>query len=185
MSIDAMKQALAALEQYTNVVTSVNDPNSWASVSDGGKPARDAITALRAAIEQPERTNQCGETCERAKLCAVCANGIEQAQEPVAWMHNLIEGNAITHRPADIDRHPERWTALYTAPPPCPTCEALARSVMMDQTSHDMAPRQWQGLTDEERGITAAETWGSVLIAPQSYQAFARAIEAKLKEKNT
>lgn len=110
---------------------------------------------------------------------------IEQAQEPVAWMHNLIEGNAITHRPADIDRHPERWTALYTAPPPCPTCEALARSVMMDQTSHDMAPRQWQGLTDEERGITAAETWGSVLIAPQSYPAFARAIEAKLKEKNT
>ena len=45
-------------------------------------------------------------------------------------------------------------------------------------------PRQWQGLTDAERGITAAETWGSVLIAPQSYQAFARAIEAKLKTKN-
>ncbi len=55
MSIDAMKQALAALEQYTNVVTSVNDPNSWASFSDGGKPARDAITALRAAIKQAQR----------------------------------------------------------------------------------------------------------------------------------
>ena len=55
MSIDVMKQALAALEQYTNVVTSVNDPNSWVTVADGGKPARDAITALRAAIEQAEK----------------------------------------------------------------------------------------------------------------------------------
>jgi len=27
--------------------------------------------------------------------------------------------------------------ALYTIPPPCPTCEALARTVMMDQTGRD------------------------------------------------
>jgi hypothetical protein len=26
---------------------------------------------------------------------------------------------------------------LFTSPPPCPTCEALARTVMLDQTSHD------------------------------------------------
>ena len=53
MSIDAMRLALAALEEYTNVVTSSYDPNSWVTVAeDGGKPARDAITALRAAIEQ-------------------------------------------------------------------------------------------------------------------------------------
>ncbi len=33
------------------------------------------IEALRAALaqEQAEPRNQCGETCERAKLCAVCA----------------------------------------------------------------------------------------------------------------
>ena len=54
MSIDAMKLALAALEQYTNVVTSSHDPNSWVTVADGGKPAREAITALRAAIEQAQ-----------------------------------------------------------------------------------------------------------------------------------
>ena len=34
-------------------------------------------------------------------------------QEPVAWMHNFIEGNVITHKPADISRYPDRWTALY------------------------------------------------------------------------
>ena len=62
------------------------------------------IPALRQALAQPE-------------------------QEPVAWMHNFIEGTVITHEPADIGRHPDRWTPLYTAPP----------------------KREWVGLTDEER----------------------------------
>lgn len=54
---EIMQQALEALEQYTNVVTSVNDPNSWVSVSDGGKPARDSITALRDRLAQPNEFN--------------------------------------------------------------------------------------------------------------------------------
>jgi hypothetical protein len=58
-------------------------------------------------------------------------------QEPVAWLHTKIEGVAVSHRPADLDKHPDRWTALYKDPPPCPTCEALARTVMMDQTGRD------------------------------------------------
>lgn len=55
----------------------------------------------------------------------------------------------------------------------------------VDGETIEVVQREWRGLTEEERGITAAEIWGSVLIAPQSYQAFARAIEARLKEKNT
>ena len=39
-------------------------------------------------------------------------------------------------------------------------------------------------LTDAQIGAVAADIWGSILIAPQSYQAFARSIEAKLREKN-
>ena len=42
---------------------------------------------------------------------------LEEKQEPMAWMHTFIEGNVITHIPADIGRHPERWTPLYTSPP--------------------------------------------------------------------
>lgn len=34
------------------------------------------IGRLRAALAEPEPRNQCGETCERAKLCAVCAAAI-------------------------------------------------------------------------------------------------------------
>lgn len=101
----------------------------------------------------------------------------EAWQEPVAWMHNYIEDNVITHRPADLDRHPDRWEALYKTPPPCQTCEALARTVMMDQTSHDVFRNQWQGLTKKEflAAVDGLEDLEDCWVA----------IEAKLKEKNT
>ena len=84
------------------------------------------------------------------------AGGLPMAQpeqEPVAWIHNFIDGGiSIGKRPADLNRHPDRWTALYKEPKPCPTCEALARTVMLDQTSHDTTPpqRTWVGLTYED-----------------------------------
>jgi hypothetical protein len=53
MKDEALKLALEALEQYTNVVTSVNDPNNWETVVDGGKPARDAIIAIKQALAAP------------------------------------------------------------------------------------------------------------------------------------
>jgi hypothetical protein len=34
----------------------------------------------------------------------------------------------------------ENRVPVYIAAPPCPTCEALARTVMLDQTSHDTPP---------------------------------------------
>jgi len=56
---------------------------------------------------------------------------------------------------------------------PCPTCEALARTVMLDQTSHD-TKRRWVGLTDED--LVDCESEEDVR--------FVRAIEAKLRDKN-
>jgi hypothetical protein len=85
---------------------------------------------------------------EGAKKClfpAITAiqEALAQTQEPVAWIHNFIDGGiSIGKRPADLKRHPDRWTALYKDPKPCPTCEALARTVMLDQTSHDTTPPQ-------------------------------------------
>jgi hypothetical protein len=73
-----------------------------------------------------------------AKLVAAKAIKELESQEPVAWIHNFIDGGiSIGKRPADLDRHPDRWTALYKDPTPCQTCQALARTVMLDQTSHD------------------------------------------------
>ena len=51
---ELMQQALEALEQYTDVVASGNEPDTWITVVDAGKPARDAITALRERLAQPE-----------------------------------------------------------------------------------------------------------------------------------
>lgn len=38
--------------------------------------AREVIAAADQWLASPP-TNQCGETCERAKLCAICARGLE------------------------------------------------------------------------------------------------------------
>jgi len=75
----------------------------------------------------------------------------------------------------------EKLIAAIQSEHKCQTCEALARTVMMDQTAHDThtaAQREWIGLTDEEVGLFVenrrAEDW-----------VFVRSVEAKLKEKNT
>ena len=53
---EALKLALEALEEYVNVVVSVNDPNEWTpKVADVGEPARKAITAIKEALAQPEQ----------------------------------------------------------------------------------------------------------------------------------
>ena len=52
-------------------------------------------------------------------------------QEPVAW---ISENAGLYHFKPDKSLNP---LPLYLAPPPCPTCEALARTVMMDQTGRD------------------------------------------------
>jgi len=82
---------------------------------------------------------------------------LEAQQKPVAWLHTKIEGVAVPHRPADLDKHPDRWEALYKTPPPCPTCEALARTVMLDQTYHDAHRKP---LTDEE----IADLWSAQIF---------------------
>jgi len=114
MSIEVMKQALEALEELSQIARQ----DSTFTM----KPAAfDVITSLRAAIAEAEREeearleqimldvwqdvgdprlpgikskqNQCAEVCERAKLCAICARGLEDVQqemeqEPVAWMYD-------------------------------------------------------------------------------------------------
>jgi len=64
---------------------------------------------------------------------------------------------------------------------PCGTCEALARTVMLDQTSHD-AQRSWVGLTDEEIKEIVGP-YGDTPIKGYTRKLFDQ-IEAKLRSKN-
>jgi hypothetical protein len=120
-------------------------------------------------------------------LCGTCVSLKDAVkQEPVAWVENLTDAqpHAVTDlKYCSVAQHERgehlKYIPLYADPTPCQTCEALARTVMMDQTSHDTPPqRKFIGLTDEE--IEDA-CWTEV---DQRMRSFARAIEAKVKEKN-
>jgi hypothetical protein len=172
---EAAQAALEALENCTSEHGHrCNRCDS--EVGEGGQ----VVAALRAALAQPEPRNQCGETCERAKLCAVCARGLEQEQEetckkflqveeqeqePVAWLYrHKTEPWKQATMVQRMDRHlrgSDEWheVPLYTHPP----------------------RREWQSLTDEEIGMLYV-TWDAT--PGVSMADFARAIEAKLKEIN-
>jgi hypothetical protein len=85
---------------------------------------------------------------------------IEQAQEPVAWMHpSWIDPDTRGWESDSFNAIPiEGWVPVFTA------------------------PRQWQGLTDEQ-----FETMAEKYVTNCYFDTlkFARAIEAKLKEKNS
>ena len=140
---------------------------------------RDAITALRHALEQPaQQDSDCGyESCDCRSYCkkkfetkqpaqqkpgqkmthqqaAQLINEMAAQQEPVAWMH---EWNGVVQVNRTVpEAYGDQWThtPLYTRPP----------------------AREWVGLTDEEQEI-ASWTDGS-------FGAGARWAEAKLRGKN-
>ena len=140
--------------------------------------------------EQPQQEQNLN--CKSVQARLATAWGYVKAQpqqEPVAWIHNFIEGGiSIGSRPADLERHPDRWTALFKDQKPCPTCEALARTVMLDQTSHDAAPpqRTWVGLTKTAVGNHLRRH--ALGYQPTFRQGFREGVtfaETKLRSKNT
>ena len=92
-----------------------------------------------------------------------------RSQEPVAWMVYTLDGTSVcvTDNPADFT--PEhRALPLYTTP--------------TQRSESSGKPSAWVGLTDEEiKKMRHLIDW----TAGWSYNTFARAIETKLKEKNT
>ena len=122
-----------------------------------------AINAIKKALAQPEQKYRRGNRLiclETEEYCVIHISGTdrqwvkfpdshvgvytneqvaelfellpkEPEQEPVAWIsHNA----GLYHFKPDQSIDP---LPLYLAPPPCSTCEALARTVMMDQTERD------------------------------------------------
>jgi hypothetical protein len=120
---EAAQQALEALEDHAK---------QYPHMQKGYTV--DAITALKAALEQPKR-----------HVSYVCPQCYWSLDKPVQ------------------------------EPKPCPTCQSLARAVMMDQTGYDIpARREWIGLTDDE--YEQLSEWTYVEIIER--------IENILKEKN-
>jgi len=88
----------------------------------------------------------------------------EPSVEPVAWRIRSID--------------PMRdWTLMYR----CPTPETKFSNIEVQPLYTAPPQREWQSLTDEEKSQVAL----SCGAMTADWLEFARAIEAKLKEKNT
>jgi hypothetical protein len=117
------------------------------------------IGAMKLALEALGNAEAEG-NCEYGATALLRA-AIEQAekQEPVAWVcYGVGEKHDLDYQQEDVDALPI-GTMLYAA-----------------------AQREWVGLTDQE---IAAVMQGSVEGERMLPYQFARAIEAKLREKNT
>ena len=150
---ELMQQALEKLEFFAHMKSVSEDTMRL-------------ITALRERLAQPEqepvawyfvRDLEKGISFapdnDATKSWQPLYPALPAATEPVAWMVYTLDGKSVcvTDNPNDFtDQH--KALPLYTA------------------------PRQWQGLTDEEIEHIADSEWE---------EAFVRMIEAKLKEKNT
>ncbi|CAB4172200.1 hypothetical protein UFOVP924_60 [uncultured Caudovirales phage] len=153
---EGLKLALEALEGVLDNSPKVLD----ASISGGlyeVVQCRDAITAIKEALAQPElcKYGQEPKSCTSSPMdcqCAIEAALAQPEQEPSYWLGYGLQ--AHTEKPFDDA------TPLYTTPP----------------------QRPWVGLTNNELQPIADEYR---ILFGSWVEDFARAIEAKLREKNS
>jgi len=141
---EALKLALEALEMY------VLETNS--------EFQREAITAIKEALAQPKTVNQFHPDYADEAINEMTLTIQKQAQR-IEELEAQVAQSAVTetHKQEPFGYfkpEPFGWTdcaetdegaiALYEKPQPCPTCEALARTVMMDQSSTDQQQRKPQ-----------------------------------------
>ncbi len=142
MTREALKLALEALEKSLPRLAPYGEQD-WLD-------SKEAITAIKEALAQPEQEVDWEklyrlEVKKKEALAAKYERDIKPLtkivpmaqpdQEPVAWISNS-EAKMIYWN----SKHPgfgDDWIPLYTTSPPCQTCEAMARTVMMDQTGRD------------------------------------------------
>jgi hypothetical protein len=128
----------------------------------------------------PPCTHDCneGRNCPTGKGNNMTKEALAQTQEPVAWMFqhdetgrmNYVSNDGIHNPTMFLEMNPRYALVcpLYTTPPQC--SESFGK------------PSAWVGLTNNELQPIADEYR---ILFGGWVEDFARAIEAKLKEKNT
>jgi hypothetical protein len=186
---DAARQALEAWE-YINKYGFV--------LADYEGPMEQAITALKAALEQPEQDTDCHARgiCQRSGYgigqpeqvvpYAVWRQGFDAVrkykeqpeQEPVANNPDPYHLSRILHELAGSASmcwaHVDRAGVFQSTQAADVVAAALAE---IRQRMKDAPPRrEWRGLTEEE--------FGYIYVRSATHEEFARAIEAALKGRN-
>jgi hypothetical protein len=167
----ALDLALEALEQYTNVVTSVNDPDSWETVVDGGKPARDAITAINQSRLAPVQDVDWKDMYEKEK------------RRSEMWVAKYEKDIGPLEYAMPVVAPVQEPVACNTGVPPLYPEMKDGETISVEYTAPPAAQRQWVGLTDEERQDLWRDVvkWGDPSHDDVDLM---KAIEAKLKERN-
>jgi len=138
-----------------------------------------ALEVLKAAYVPADLDEQ------REKAIAACEQALAvPVQEPLGYIASMAANDLRASIYRDVTVYGEDLedtVAIYTTPPaqPAPVQEPVAKHYMDGgHLVYPAAQRQWVGLTDEE-----IDTWN--IVGHESLREFVRAIEAKLKEKNT
>jgi hypothetical protein len=175
--IDGMsEQARRSVDRFVNAMAAPISDNRAQKMRDAGYTRRPTIREMAEPVQEPVEPayklaykligcvqHDCEECQRRTQRPA------EPEQEPVAWRTFDGEGGYDYRTHADNEDYAAEWAKrnpqhvgwvepLYTAPP----------------------RREWRGLTEEDIWTLAANSMDSVLGRLH----FARAIEARLKEKN-
>jgi len=144
------------------------------------------ISALHQAIAEAEKEAALQEITDIGQWdtsdMAHRAGGLSVEQAPVAWIYN---GNLHAFDPTDWAAEPKNIQPLYLAPPKREQ-ESVGCDCIQGQVCHICDPilPAWVSLTDEEIADALGSPWLSD-CAREVYFEFARAIEQRLKEKNT
>jgi hypothetical protein len=85
---------------------------------------------------------------------------VSDKQEPVAWVHRFIEGGfSLGKKPADLDRHPDRWQPLYAAP--VHSWESIRETVeLRGSHSEEYEEGFWAGLRAYEDKLREQDWYG-------------------------
>jgi len=179
--IEAMKQALEALEEIVKWY-GVRDKNDVMMPPLNQNPeikeSMDAITVLRQAIEQAERqeTNQVTLTQTNIGIGERGMEAYEAAKER-GWVGLSDERLMEMPKQEPVAKVAEIHLSRYTI--------EWVNGPLPEGTPLYTHPKEWQDLTDEERlnFLNELLNYGTGFVSP--LDAVVRAIEAKLKEKNT
>lgn len=173
MSIEAMKQALEALEELVLLFDRTREYECLPMQLVRANAAQKILRTAIAEADMQRLTDVQQEMEPESDNCVYKAT--TEAGETAHF--GVLSAARAWAKSGTVEVVPLKKLKLVQKP--CLSCESLARTVMLDQTYHDTVLQQleWVGLTEHEVVMIGYQSNGDECVA-------VRLAEAMLKEKN-